>query len=67
MIKKIINLLQKVDFNEKVKNYKLKKLYKILKLYVKMEKTIIKFGDSKIKNQKFYQYKRPILNRQYRC
>ena len=32
-----------------------------------MEKTIIKFGDSKIKNQKFYQYKRPTLNRQYRC
>ena len=32
-----------------------------------MEKTIIKFGDRKIKNQKFYQYKRPILNRQYRC
>ena len=28
---------------------------------MKMEKTIIKFGDIKIKKQKFHQYKRPIL------
>ena len=44
-----------------MKNYKLKKLSKFLKPYMKMEKTIIKFGDIKIKKQKFHQYKRPIL------
>ena len=46
---------------EKVKNYKLKKLSKFLKPYMKMKKTIVKFGDIKIKKQKFHQYKRPIL------
>ena len=30
------------------------------KVYIKMEKTIIKFDDVKIPKQKFYQHKRPI-------
>ena len=33
---------------------------KFLTAYIKMEKPIIKFGDTEIKKQKFYQYKRPI-------
>ena len=31
-----------------------------MKLYVKMEKAIIKFGDNKIKKQKLHQYKKSI-------
>ena len=31
-----------------------------MKLYIKMEKTTIKFGDIEIKKQKYYRYKRPI-------
>ena len=33
---------------------------KFLKAYIKMEKTIIKFGDIEIQKQKFHQYKGPI-------
>ena len=43
-----------------MKNYKLKKLTKFLKPCIKLGKTIIKFGDIKIKIQIFHQYKRPI-------
>ena len=32
-----------------------------MKLYIKKEKIIIKFGDIEIEKQKFHQYKRPIL------
>ena len=45
---------------KKVKNYKLKKLTKFLKPCIKLEKTIIKFSDIKIKIKIFHQYKRPI-------
>ena len=45
---------------KKVKNEELKKLWKILRPYIKMEKTSIKFGDIEIKIQKFYQHERPI-------
>ena len=47
---------------EKVEHYKLKKVYiKIcLKVYLKMEKTVIKFDGIKIPKQKFHQHKRPI-------
>ena len=31
-----------------------------LKAYVKIEKTIIKFGDIEIEKQKLHQHKRPI-------
>ena len=31
-----------------------------MKAYIKMEKTIIKFGDIEIEKQKFHQHKRPI-------
>ena len=31
-----------------------------MKAYIKMEKTIIKFGDSEIQKQKFHQHKGPI-------
>ena len=31
-----------------------------LKAYIKIEKTIIKFGDIEIQKQKFHQYKGPI-------
>ena len=33
----------------------MKKVCKNLKIYIKMEKTIIKFGDIEIKKQKFHQ------------
>ena len=36
-----------------MENYKLKKIYKNLKVYIKMEKTIIKSGDIEIEKQKF--------------
>ena len=35
-------------------------MYKVLKLYIKMEITVIKFGDIEIEKQRFYQHKRPI-------
>ena len=31
-----------------------------MKVYIKIEKAIIKFGDIEIEKQKFHQYKRPI-------
>ena len=31
-----------------------------MQAYIKIEKTIIKFGDIEIKKQKFHQHKRPI-------
>ena len=31
-----------------------------MKVYIKMEKTIIKFGDVAIQKQKFHQHKRPV-------
>ena len=31
-----------------------------MKVYIKMGKTIIKFGDIEIKNKKFHEHKRPI-------
>ena len=31
-----------------------------MKAYIKMKKTIIKFGDIEIQKQKFHQHKRPI-------
>ena len=31
-----------------------------MKVYIKMEKTIIKFGDIEIEEQKFHKHKRPI-------
>ena len=43
-----------------MKNYKLKKIEKILKSYVKMDKKIIKFDDTEIEIYKFHQYERPI-------
>ena len=45
---------------KKVEDYKLKKGSKLLKVYKKMEKAIIKFGDNEIEKHKFHQYKRPI-------
>ena len=45
-----INLLQNVDLTEK-----------IFKSYIKIEKTITKFGDMEIKKQKNQERKRPIL------
>ena len=52
---------------KKKKNYKLKKFlfevyikWKFLKKYIKMEKAIIKFGDTEIKKQKLHRHKRPV-------
>ena len=42
-----------------MKNYKLKKIYKILEAYIKMG-TIMKFSDMEIQKQKFNQHKGPI-------
>ena len=63
-----IHLLQNVNLTEKVEYFNkllvIKKILKtILKLYIKMEKTITKFGDNEIKKQKIHQYKRPILKK----
>ena len=44
-----------------MKNNKSKKLWKILKLYIKMVKAVIKFGYIEIKKQKCHQHKKPIL------
>ena len=41
-------------------NCKLKKYKKTLKAYIKMEKTIIKFGGRWTEKQKFHQHKRFI-------
>ena len=38
---------------------KLKRIYKFLKAYIKMEK-VLKFGDIEIKKQKFHKHKEPI-------
>ena len=42
------------------KNVKLKFLEKILKSYIKMEKTIVIFGNIEIEKQKFHQHKKQI-------
>ena len=44
----------------KLEHYELKKYLTKLKIYIKMEKIIIKFGDIEIEKQNFDQYKRPI-------
>ena len=44
-----------------MKNYKLKKLSKILKPSIKMGHKIIKFDDTEIQKYKFYQNKNPTL------
>ena len=44
----------------KLERYELKKYLTKLKIYIKMEKIIIKFGDIEIEKQNFDQYKRPI-------
>ena len=41
-------------------NHKLIKISKKLKVYIKMEKAIIKFGDTEIEKQIFHQHKKPI-------
>ena len=54
--------MQNADLTEK-KSWNiinLKKKVEILKPYIKMEKTIIKFGNNEIQKQKFHQHKRPI-------
>ena len=40
-----------------MENYKLKNVYKNLKVYIQMEKTVIKFGDIEIAKQIFHQHK----------
>ena len=42
---------------KKWKNYKLKKLLKILKLSIKKDERIIKSDDTEIEKYKFHQYK----------
>ena len=37
-----------------------------MKVYIKMEKAIVKFCDIEIEKQKFHQYKRPISIKKYR-
>ena len=43
------------------KNDKLKKMEKVLKGYIKVEKTILKFDDTEIEKQKFHQHKKTFL------
>ena len=54
------NLPEILISSKKMENCKLKKIKIFLKVYIKMENTIIKFGDLKIKKQKYHQNKRPI-------
>ena len=56
MNEKVINLLEKVDLNKKVENYKLKKHKKILRPYIKMDKNLINFDGTKVENYKFHQH-----------
>ena len=44
-----------------MENYKSKNIKNFLRLYIKKDKTIIKFCDTEIKKQKFDQHKTPIL------
>ena len=46
---------------KKVENYKLEKLWKNLKLYVTIDKEIVKFVGTEIEKYKFHQHKSPIL------
>ena len=48
------NLLQNADLNEKIRALSIKKIWFILKVYIKMERTVIKFDDIKIPKQKFH-------------
>ena len=49
-----INVLEKSNLNRKnMENYKFKKIQNFLKVYAKLEKTIIKFGDTETEKQKF--------------
>ena len=47
-------------YPKKLEHYKEKNYKNFLKAYIKMEKTIIKFGDIEIGKQKFHQHKRLI-------
>ena len=49
------------NLNKKVESYKLKKIIKNLKVHIKMDKKIIKFGDNEIEVHKSHQYKGHIL------
>ena len=49
-----INLLRNADLNEKIRALSIKKIWFILKVYIKMERTVIKFDDIKIPKQKFH-------------
>ena len=53
-----VNLLQKL-ISKNVKLW-IKKIQTLLKIYIKIEKSVIKFGDIEIEKQKFHQNKRPI-------
>ena len=53
-----VNLLQIPIYMKTKENYKLKKMQKNC---IKMEKTIIKFGDIEIEKEDFHEHKRPIL------
>ena len=46
---------------KKGENYKLKKLRKKTKPYMKMDKKVFKFDDTEITEYEFHQYKWPIL------
>ena len=48
-----INLLQNADLNEETGSLQIKTITKISKAYIKMEKTIIKFGDIEFQNKNF--------------
>ena len=42
---------------KKVENYKLKKILKCLRVFIKLKKTIIKFGDIEVKKKYFTKRK----------
>ena len=42
---------------KKAKNYKLKKILKNVKPYIKIDKKIVNVEDTEIEEHKFYQYK----------
>ena len=53
------NLMQNDDLTKKCKTLSIK-ILENFKVYIRMEKTITKFGDIEIEKQKFHEYKKPI-------
>ena len=63
---KIYSNFWNCKFSESSNLNKKVKIYKNLKVYIKIEKTIIKFGDTENQKPVFHQHKKPISLKKYR-